>query len=103
MLGFGLGLGLGLRLGLKVSFFRLYFKIMSAQMEHLPSLFHEEKTTKALPRRNCKAKTPLNQLECDLAIGLHFTYFKILTALPNTMIDNFQFWQKQELNFTFQL
>ena len=50
MLGFGLGLGLGLRLGLKVSFFRLYFKIMSARMEHLPSLFHEEKTTKALPR-----------------------------------------------------
>ena len=24
-----------------------------------------------MPRRNCKAKTPLNQLECDSAIGLH--------------------------------
>ena len=24
-----------------------------------------------MPRRNCKSKTPLNQLECDLAIGIH--------------------------------
>ena len=30
-----------------------------------------EKPTKVLPRRNSKAKTPLNQLECDSAIGLH--------------------------------
>ena len=27
---------------------------------------------------------------------LDYTYFKILTALPTIMIDNFQFWQKQE-------
>ena len=31
---------------------------------------------------------------------LDFTYFKILTALPTIMIDNFQFWQRQELDFT---
>ena len=24
-----------------------------------------------MSRRNCKAKTPLNQLECDSAFGLH--------------------------------
>ena len=29
-LGFGLGLGLGLRLGLKISFFRIYFKAVTA-------------------------------------------------------------------------
>ena len=27
--------------------------------------------SKVLPRQNCKAKTPLYQLECDWAIGLH--------------------------------
>ena len=27
--------------------------------------------TKVLPRRNYEAKTPLNQSECDSAIGLH--------------------------------
>ena len=32
---------------------------------------NKEKPTKVLCRRNCKAKTPLNQLECNSAIGLH--------------------------------
>ena len=31
---------------------------------------NKKKVNKILPRRNCKAKTPLNQLECDSAIGL---------------------------------
>ena len=35
------------------------------------SIRNKEKPTKVIPRRNCKAKTPLNQLECDSAIGLH--------------------------------
>ena len=35
------------------------------------SIRNKEKPTKVLSRRNCKAKTPLNQLECDSAIGLH--------------------------------
>ena len=40
--------------------------------QHIPkSIRNKEKPTKIWPRRNCKAKTPLNQLECDLAIGLH--------------------------------
>ena len=30
-----------------------------------------EKVENHWPRRSCKAKTPLNQLECDSAIGLH--------------------------------
>ena len=35
------------------------------------SIPNKEKLTKVLLRRSCKAKTPLNPLECDLAIGLH--------------------------------
>ena len=35
------------------------------------SIRNKETPTKVLPRRNCKAKTSLNQLECDSAIGLH--------------------------------
>ena len=31
----------------------------------------QEKPTKVLPKRNCKAKTSLNQSECDSANGLH--------------------------------
>ena len=42
-----------------------------------------KKPTKVLPGSNRIAKTPLNQLKCDSAIG--YTYFKILTALPTTM------------------
>ena len=38
---------------------------------HFPkSIRNKEKPPKVLPRRNCKAKTPLNQLECDSAIRL---------------------------------
>ena len=40
--------------------------------QHIPkSIRNKEKPTKVLPRRNCKAKTPLHQMECDSAIGLH--------------------------------
>ena len=40
--------------------------------QHIPkSIRNKKKRTKVLPRRNCKAKTPLHQLECDSAIGLH--------------------------------
>ena len=39
---------------------------------HIPkSIRNREKPTKVLPRQNCKAKTPLIQLECDSTIGLH--------------------------------
>ena len=31
----------------------------------------KENPTKVLPKRNCKIATPLNQLDCDSAIGLH--------------------------------
>ena len=40
--------------------------------QHIPkSIRNKEKPTKVLPRRNRKANTTLNQLECDSAIGLH--------------------------------
>ena len=40
--------------------------------QHIPqSIRNKEKPTKALPRRNCYVKTPINQLEWELAIGLH--------------------------------
>ena len=40
--------------------------------QHIPkSIRNKEKPTKVLPRQNCKAKTPLNRLECDSSIGLH--------------------------------
>ena len=32
------------------------------------------------PRRNCKAKTPINQLECDSAIGLHLLQNPVCAA-----------------------
>ena len=35
------------------------------------SILNKEKPTKVLPRQNCKVKTPLSQLECDSAVGLH--------------------------------
>ena len=34
------------------------------------SIRNKEKPTKVLLRRDCKAKIPLNQMECDSAIGL---------------------------------
>ena len=41
-------------------------------IQHIPkSIRNKEKPSKVLPRRNCKAKTLLNQSECDSAIGLH--------------------------------
>ena len=40
--------------------------------QHNPkSIRNKQKPTKVLPRRNCKAKTPLNQLGCDSVIGLY--------------------------------
>ena len=47
-------------------------------------------------RRNCKSKTRLNQLECDLAVGL---FQNPNCAAHTNIIDTFQFWQKPELNF----
>ena len=35
------------------------------------SIRNKENPTKVLSGRNCKPKTPLNQVECDSAIGLH--------------------------------
>ena len=46
-------------------------KIALRIIQHISkSIQNKKKSTKVLPRRNCKAKTPLNQLECDSAIGL---------------------------------
>ena len=40
--------------------------------QHIPkSIRNKEKPTKVLPGRNCQAKTILNQLECNSAIGIH--------------------------------
>ena len=40
--------------------------------QHIPkSIRNIENPTKVLPKRNCKITTPLNQLDCDSAIGLH--------------------------------
>ena len=40
--------------------------------QHIPkSIRNKENPTKVLPKRNCKITTPLNQLDCDSAIGLH--------------------------------
>ena len=40
--------------------------------QHIPkSVRNKENPIKVLPKRNCKITTPLNQLDCDSAIGLH--------------------------------
>ena len=45
---------------------------MRESLNTFPNQFETKKSQqKVLPRQNCKAKTPLNQLECDSAIGLH--------------------------------
>ena len=51
---------------------RTFLRLLERITQHIPkSIRNKEKPTKVLPRRNCKTKTPLNQLECDSAIGLH--------------------------------
>ena len=51
---------------------RTSLRLQERITQHIPkSIRNKQKPTKVLPRRNCKAKTPLNQLECDSAIGLH--------------------------------
>ena len=51
---------------------RTSLKLQERITQRIPkSIRNKEKPRKVLPRRNCKAKTPLNQLECDSAIGLH--------------------------------
>ena len=52
----------------KYTFLRLQERIT----QHISKpIRNKEKPTKVLLEQNCKVKTPLNQLECDLAIGLH--------------------------------
>ena len=58
---------------------------------------YRKKPTKIWPRLNCKAKTPLNQLECDSAIGLHL--LQILTALPTTINQQFSILAKARTQF----
>ena len=51
---------------------RTSLRLQERITQHIPkSIRNKEKPTKVLPRRNCKTKTSLNQLECDSAIGLH--------------------------------
>ena len=51
---------------------RTSLRLQERITQHIPkSIRNKEKPTKVLPRRNCKTKTPPNQLECDSAIGLH--------------------------------
>ena len=40
--------------------------------QHIPkSIRNKENLTKVFPKRNCKITSPLNQQDCDSAIGLH--------------------------------
>ena len=56
----------------------------------------QRRANKSLHGQNCKAKSSLNQLECNSAIGFH------LLQNPNCAAHyhDRQFWLKQELNFT---
>ena len=46
---------------------RTSLRLQERITQHIPkSIRNKEKPTKLLPRRNCKTKTPLNQLECGL-------------------------------------
>ena len=72
----------------------------------------QEKPTKILPIRNCKAKTPPNQLEYDSAFGLHSSQnpdcaahyhnrrFSILAkAKTHFHLTRNYFYQNTETNF----
>ena len=51
---------------------RTFLRLQERITQHIPKSFRNKaKPTKVLPRRNRKAKIPLNQLECDSAIVLH--------------------------------
>ena len=42
----------------------------TGDIQHIFKSIRNKEKPKVRPRRNCKAKTPLNQLECDSVIGL---------------------------------
>ena len=45
---------------------RTSLRLQERIIQHIPKpIRNKDKPTKALPRRNCEAKTLLNQLECD--------------------------------------
>ena len=51
---------------------RISLRLQDRINQHNPkSIRNNENPTKVLPKRNCKITTPLNQQDCDLAIGLH--------------------------------
>ena len=61
-------------------------------IEHIPkSIQNKKKPTKVLPWRNCKAKSPLYQLECNSAIGLHALTSKSWLRCPLSWSRIFNF------------
>ena len=60
---------------------RTFLKLQERITQHISkSIRNKQKPTKVLPERNCKAKTFLNQMECDLAIGFHLLQIPVCAA-----------------------